>query len=161
MASAWKVHCNGATLAEAATIADTSIDTIRRKLRKGELEKGQTNRKGAWIDLASLREAFDLPSNAGQASDPNERAQAEASLQQAIKALEATVAEMRLQAAQSELKHREELTCLETKLAVADTLATQRQAEIERLHEICKASAQQVLGIRMALRQWVAKRLAA
>ncbi len=54
-----------------------------------------------------------------------------------------------------------EIAQLETKLAVADTLASQRQAEIERLHEICKASAQQVPGIRMALRQWVAKRLAA
>jgi predicted HTH domain antitoxin len=149
------------SLAEAATIAGTSIDTIRRKLRKGELEKGQTNKKGLWIDLASLREAFELPSNAGQADDATERAQAAATLQEAIKALEATLAEMRLQATQSELKHREELASLETKLAVADTLATQRQAEIERLHEICKASAQQVPSIRMALRQWVAKRLAA
>ena len=58
-------------------------------------------------------------------------------MQEAVKALEATLAEMRLQAAQSELKHREELANLENKLAVADTLATQRQAEIERLHEIC------------------------
>ncbi len=54
-----------------------------------------------------------------------------------------------------------DLACFVIKLTVANALATQRQAEIERLHEICKASAQQVPGIRMALRQWVAKRLAA
>jgi chromosome segregation ATPase len=102
-----------------------------------------------------------LPGNAGQADDADGKVEAEAALQEAIKALEATLAEMKLQAAQSELKHRGELASLETKLAVADTLAQQRQAEIERLHELCKASAQQVPGIRMALRQWLAKRLVA
>jgi chromosome segregation ATPase len=143
------------SLAEAATIAGTSIDTIRRRLRNGEIQKAQTNKKGLWIDLASLRETFEL---LGQADD---KATREAALQDAIKALEATLAEMKLQAAQSELKHREALAGLETRLAVADTLAQQRQAEIERLHELCKASAQQAPGIRMALRQWIAKRLAA
>ena len=63
--------------------------------------------------------------------------------------------------AQAELKHRDELATLETKLAIADTLAQQRQAEIERLHELCRASAVQVPGIRTALRQWIARRLAA
>jgi hypothetical protein len=150
------------SLAEAATIAGTSIDTIRRKLRKGELLKAQTNKKGVFIDLASLREAFDLPSNAGQADDTAERAAtAEATFQDMVKALETALAEMRLQAAQNDLKHRDELAGLETKLAVADTLAQQRQAEIDRLHELCKASAVQVPGIRTALRQWIARRLAA
>jgi acyl-CoA reductase-like NAD-dependent aldehyde dehydrogenase len=150
------------SLAEAATIASTSIDTIRRKLRKGELLKAQTNKKGVFIDLASLREAFDLPSNAGQTDDAREKAAtAEAAMQEMVKALEAALAEMRLQTAQTGLKHRDELATLETKLAIADTLAQQRQAEIERLHELCRASAVQVPGIRTALRQWIARRLAA
>jgi len=150
------------SLAEAATIAGTSIDTIRRKLRKGELLKAQTNKKGVFIDLASLREAFDLPSYAGQTDDTAEKAAtAEAAMQEMVKALEAALADMRLKAAQTELKHRDELAGLETKLAIADTLAQQRQAEIERLHELCRASAVQVPSIRMALRQWIARRLAA
>ena len=33
--------------------------TIHRKLRKGEIRKAQTNKRGLFIDLESLREAFD------------------------------------------------------------------------------------------------------
>jgi predicted HTH domain antitoxin len=154
-------HKRFVSLAEAATIAGTSIDTIRRKMRKGELLKAQTNKKGLWIDLASLREAFELPGTAGQGDDTADKAATEAVLQETIKALEATLAEMKLSAAQSELRHRDEVAGLETRLAVADTLAQQRQAEIERLHELCRASAQQVPGIRMAFRQWFVRRLAA
>src|SRR5215212_9041112 len=153
-------HRRFVSLAEAATIAGTSLDTIRRRLKKGELLKAQTNKKGVWIDLASLREAFDLPSNAGQVEDVGEKA-ASTALQDMVRQLETALAEMRLKAAQTDLKHRDELAGLETKLAVAETLAQQRQAEIERLHEICRASATQVPGIRMAIRQWIARRLAA
>jgi hypothetical protein len=39
-------------------------------------------------------------------------------------------------------------------------LCSNWQAKIERLHELCKASAQQVLGIHTALRRSAAKRLA-
>jgi hypothetical protein len=68
---------------------------------------------------------------------------------------------MRLEAAQADLKHRSELAGLEAKLAVAEILATQRQSEIERLHELCRASAMQVPSIRQTLRRWIARRLAA
>jgi hypothetical protein len=149
------------SLAEAATLAKTSIDTIRRKLRKGELRKAQTNKRGVFIDLESLREAFDLPSNAGQAGEAGEKAaNTEAALQDMVRALEATLAEMRLQAAQADLKHRDELAGLQTKLAVANTLVEQRQAEIERLHELCRASAMQAPGIRTAFTSWLVRRLA-
>src|SRR3954466_14596794 len=98
------------SLAEAATLADTSIDTIRRKLRKGEIRKAQTNKRGLFIDLESLREAFDLPSSAGQGDDAAEKAEsAGAALREMLKSLEARLAEMRLEAAQVELKHRNEL----------------------------------------------------
>ena len=154
-------HRRFVSLAEAATIAGTSIDTIRRKLRKGELLKAQTNKKGVFVDLTSLREAFELPNTVGQADDTAERAAtAESALQDMVKQLEAALAEMRLQAARSDLKHRDELAGVEAKLAVAETLAQQRQAEIERLHELCRANAAQVPGIRTALRQWIARRLA-
>jgi len=153
-------HRRFVSLVEAATIAGTSLDTIRRRLKKGELLKAQTNKKGVWIDLASLREAFDLPSNAGQVEDVGEKA-ASTALQDMVRQLETALAEMRLKAAQTDLKHRDELAGLETKLAVAETLAQQRQAEIERLHELCRASATQVPGIRMAIRQWITRRLAA
>src|SRR3712207_6007676 len=150
------------SLAEAASIAGTSIDTIRRKLRKGELKKAQTNKRGLFIDLESLREAFELPRNAGQVENTAEKiANAEAALRDMVRSLEAQLTEMRLQAAQSDLKHRDELAAIEIKLAVSDALATQRQEEIERLHRICEAPAMQVPGIRMALRRWLAKRLAA
>jgi hypothetical protein len=149
------------SLAEAATLAKTSIDTIRRKLRKGELRKAQTNKRGVFIDLESLREAFDLPSNAGQAGEAGEKAaNTEAALQDMVRALEATLAEMRLQAAQADLKHRDELAELQTKLAVANTLVEQRQAEIERLHELCRASAMQAPSIRTAFTSWLVRRLA-
>src|SRR5215210_1488632 len=130
------------SLAEAATLANTSIDTIRRKLRKGEIRKAQTNKRGLFIDLETLREAFDLPSNAGQADDPAEKVEsAGAALREMVKALEERLAEMRLEAAQTDLKHRDELAGVEAKLAVAEALAAQRQAEVERLHELCRASA--------------------
>src|SRR5688572_19145385 len=103
-------HRRFVSLAEAATITGTSIDTIRRKLRKGELLKAQTNKKGVFIDLASLREAFDLPSNAGQTDDAIKKAAtAEAALQDMVRQLEAALAEMRLQTAHNDLKHRDEL----------------------------------------------------
>ena len=150
------------SLAEAATLANTSIDTVRRKLRKGEIRKAQTNKRGLFIDLESLREAFDLPSNAGQADDTAERAEsAGAALREMIKTLEARLSEMRLEAADAALKHRDEVAGLEARIAVADALATQRQAEVERLHELCRASAMQTPGIRQALRAWIARRLAA
>ena len=150
------------SLAEAATLANTSIDTVRRKLRKGEIQKAQTNKRGLFIDLESLREAFDLPRNTGQADDSAEKAEsAGAALREMIKELGERLAQMRLEAAQTDLKHRDELAGLEAKLAVADALAAQRQAEVERLHELCRASAVQVPGIRQALRAWIARRLAA
>jgi hypothetical protein len=150
------------SLAEAATLANTSIDTVRRKLRKGEIRKAQTNKRGLFIDLETLREAFDLPSNAGQADDTAEKAEsAGTALREMVKALEARLAEMRLAAAQADLKHRDDMAGLEAKLAVADALAVQRQAEIERLHELCRASAVKMPGVRTALRAWIARRLAA
>src|SRR4051812_28254973 len=119
------------SLAEAATLANTSIDTIRRKLRKGEIRKAQTNKRGLFIDLETLREAFDLPSNAGQTDDTAEKAEsAGTALREMVRALEARLAELRLEAAQADLKHRGDMAGLEAKLAVADALATQRQAEI-------------------------------
>lgn len=68
---------------------------------------------------------------------------------------------MRMSQAQSELKHAADMGGMETRLAVAQTLADQRQAEIERLHSIVTASAQQAPGIRDAVRAWIARRLAA
>lgn len=38
------------TLAEAAAIAGTSLDTIRRRLKKGELIRAQTNKRGLFVD---------------------------------------------------------------------------------------------------------------
>jgi hypothetical protein len=155
-------HRRFVSLAEAATLADTSIDTIRRKLRKGELQKAQTNKRGLFIELDSLRDAFDLPSSVGQGDDAAEKAEsAGVALREMLKALETRLAEMRLEAAQADLKHRSELAGLEAKLAVAEILATQRQSEIERLHELCRASAMQVPSIRQTLRRWIARRLAA
>ena len=149
-------------LAEAAALAGTSIDTIRRKLRRGELRRAQTNKRGLFIDVESLREAFELPGNVGQAAEAAETAAAiEASLREMIQALEKQLTEMRLQVAQAELKRQSEVAELETKLAVSATLAEQRQAEIERLHDLVKASAVQVPGIRETLRRWLARRLAA
>lgn len=131
------------TLAEAAAIAGTSLDTIRRRLRKGELEKAQTNQRGIFVDLASLRAAFDLPDDVGQ-DESARTAEIETALKGAIKGLERKLAELRLAQAQSDLKHRDEVAGLETRVAVATALAEQRQAEIERLHSIITASAQQV-----------------
>jgi hypothetical protein len=148
-------------LAEAAALAGTSIDTIRRKLRKGELRRANTNKRGLFIDMESLREAFELPASIGQAENAPEKAAAEASLREMVRALEGQLAEMRLQVAESELKRQGEVAELETKLAVSTTLAEQRQAEIERLHELLKVSAVQVPGIRETLRRWLARRLAA
>src|SRR3954463_7710006 len=92
------------SLAEAATLANASIDTVRRKLRKGEIRKAQTNKRGLFIDLESPREAFDLPSDAGQADDTAERAEsAGAALREMIKALEARLSETRLEAAKPRL----------------------------------------------------------
>src|SRR5215212_5349770 len=102
------------SLAEAATLANTSIDTIRRKLRKGEIRKAQTNKRGLFIDLESLREAFELPSDAGQLDDAAEKAEsAGAALREMVKALEARLAEMGLAAAQADLKHRDDMAGLE------------------------------------------------
>ena len=143
-------------LAEAAALAGTSIDTIRRKLRKGELRRAQTNKRGLFIDMESLRETFELPSDAGPAAEATE-----APFREMIQALEKQLTEMRLQVAQAELKRQSEVADLETKLAVSATLAEQRQAEIERLHDLVKASAVQVPGIRETLRRWLARRLAA
>ncbi|WP_350373335.1 hypothetical protein [Methylobacterium oxalidis] len=134
------------TLAEAAAIAGTSLDTIRRRLRKGELEKAQTNQRGIFVDLASLREAFDLPADAGQ-DETAKTAEIETALKAAIKGLEKKLSEMRLAQAQSDLKHRDEVAGLETRLAVAAALAEQRQAEVDRLHGILTATATQVPGI--------------
>ena len=130
------------SLAEAATLANTSIDTVRRKLRKGEIQKAQTNKRGLFIDLESLREAFDLPRNTGQADDSAEKAEsAGAALREMIKELGERLAQMRLEAAQTDLKHRDELAGLEAKLAVADALAAQRQARSSG----CMSCAVQVL----------------
>lgn len=133
------------TLAEAAVIAGTSLDTIRRRLRKGEIEKAQTNQRGIFIDLASLRAAFDLPDDAAPA------AEAETAMKAALKGLQEKLSEMRLAQAQSDLKHRDELAGLETRLAVAQALAEQRQAEIERMHGTLTATAQQVPGMEARL----------
>ncbi|MGW8820430.1 hypothetical protein [Heyndrickxia sporothermodurans] len=131
------------TLAEAAAIAGTSLDTIRRRLKKGELQKAQTNQKGIFVDLESLREAFDLPPDAGKDKAP-ETAEAEAALKSAIKGLQDRLGEMRLAMAQAETKHVAELAGVQGKLDVAAALADARQAEIDRLHGICRASAQQL-----------------
>ena len=131
------------TLAEAAAIAGTSIDTIRRRLRKGELQKAQTNQKGFFVDLESLREAFDLPVDAGR-DESAKTAEIKTALKAAIKGLEKKLAEMRLAQAQTDLKHRDQVAGLETRLAVAAALAEQRQAEIDRMHSTITASAQQV-----------------
>jgi hypothetical protein len=148
------------TLAEAAAIAGTSLDTIRRRLKKGELIRAQTNKRGLFVELASVREAFDLPPDAGQ-DEAVKTAEIEVALKAAIKGLEKKLSEMRMSQAQSELKHAADMGGMETRLAVAQTLADQRQAEIERLHSIVTASAQQAPGIRDAVRAWIARRLAA
>src|SRR3954454_19167152 len=106
------------TLAEAAAIAGTSLDTIRRRLREGELEKAQTNQRGIFVDLASLRAAFDLPDDAGQ-DESAKTAEIETALKAAIKGLEKKLSEMRLAQAQADLKHRDQVAGLETSLAVA------------------------------------------
>lgn len=131
------------TLAEAAAIAGTSLDTIRRRLKSGDIEKAQTNQRGVYVDLVSLRAAFDLPPDAGQ-DEGAKAAEAESTLKAAIKGLQEKLGEMRLAQAQTDLKHRDELAGLETRLAVAQILADQRQAEIERLHSTLTATAQHV-----------------
>ena len=131
------------TLAEAAAIAGTSLDTIRRRVRKGELQKAQTNQRGIFVDLASLRDAFDLPADAGQ-DESAKTAEIETALKAAIKVLEKKLGEMRLAQAQSDLKHRDQVASLETRLAVAAALAEQRQAEIERMHSTITAAAVQM-----------------
>lgn len=148
------------TLAEAAAIAGTSPDTIRRRLKRGEISRAQTNEKGLLIDLASLREAFDLPPEAGQ-DEGAKGAQIETALKAAVKGLEERLAEMRLSQARTETRHLAEMAGIESKLAGAQALADARQAEIERLHGMCMATAQQVPGLRDALRAWLARRLAA
>ena len=142
------------TLAEAAALASTSIDTIRRKLRKGELRKAHTNKRGVYIDLESLRDAFDLPGNAGQPESMAETvADAQAALQDLVRELEAKLAEMRLEAAKDALRHQEEVSALGTRLAVATALVEQRQSEIDRLTELVRASAVQVPSIRAEAEQ--------
>lgn len=147
------------TLAEAAAIAGTSLDTIRRRLKSGEIEKAQTNQRGVYVDLASLRAAFDLPPDAGQ-DDGAKAAEAEASLKSAIKGLQDRLAEMRLAQAQTDLKHRDQVGVLETRLAVAQALADQRQAEIERMHGICTAAAMQLPSMEARLAEEQEKHLA-
>lgn len=148
------------TLAEAAAIAGTSPDTIRRRLKRGEISRAQTNEKGLLIDLVSLREAFDLPSDAGQDKGAETEA-AETALKAAIKGLQDRLGEMRLAMARAETEHVAAVAGMQGKLDVALALAEQRQAEVDRLHSMCMATAQHPPSIRDALRAWITRRLAA
>lgn len=148
------------TLAEAAAIAGTSPDTIRRRLKRGEISRAQTNEKGLLIDLASLREAFDLQPDAGQDRGAETEA-AEIALKTAVKGLEARLTEMRLAMARAETEHVAAVAGMQGKLDVAQALADARQAEVERLHSMCMATAQHPPGIRDALRAWITRKLAA
>jgi chromosome segregation ATPase len=124
------------TLAEAAALAGTSLDTIRRKLRKGELQKASTNRKGVFVDVDSLREAFDLPADAVQV--PGDAGQGNAvavqlhgdriaELDELVNTLQAKVSEMQLAEARKDVEHATALGALQSRAAGLE-------AEISGLH---------------------------